>query len=123
MPEVRWSRRAEVKLRAIGPAVRAQLTSNAGKILHYIPPVVFKHDEGFEGDVMWHRGIACGMSSEELLAHEDDDGPWNYFFLYRPGRSGPEGRAPARYFEILDLRRISVADVGEQWEKMKGEAS
>lgn len=58
MPEVRWSRRAEAKLETIGPAARVQLTSNAGNILHYIPPVVFPHDEGFEGEVMWHRGIA-----------------------------------------------------------------
>ena len=117
MPEVRWSRKAEAKLRTIGPAVRVQLTSNAGSILHYIPPVVFPHDEGCEGEVMWHRAIACGMLSEELLAHEDEDGPWNYFFLYRPGRSDPEDLAPGRYFEILDLRRISIADVAEQWER------
>jgi hypothetical protein len=123
MPEVRWSRRAKAKLRTIDPAVRVQLTSNAGNILHYIPPVVFKHDEGFADEVMWHRAIPCGMLSEELLAHEDDDGPWNYFFLYRPGRSGPEDLTPGRYFEILDLHRISMADVAEQWEKMKGEAS
>ena len=103
--------------------MRIQLTSNAGNILHYIPPVVFEHDEGFAGEVMWHRGIQCGMLSEELLAHEDDDGPWNYFFLYRPGRSGPEDLAPGRYFEILDLRRISIADVAEQWEKIQGEMS
>lgn len=121
MPDVRWSREAEAKLMTIGPDVRARLTANAGEVLHYIPPIVFPHDEGLAGDVMWHRAIRCGMLSEELLAHEDDDGPWNYFFLYQPGRSDPGDPAPARYFEILDVRRISIADVAEQWEKMKGE--
>jgi hypothetical protein len=116
MPEVRWSRRAIAELMTIGLAVRAQLTTNARGVLHYIPPVVFPHDEGLAGDVMWHRGITCGMLSEELLAQEDDDGPWNYFFFYRPGRSGT-------YFEILDLRKITIADVAERWEKMKGELS
>jgi hypothetical protein len=123
MPGVRWSRRAKDKLGIIDPAVRDQLTSKAGEILHSIPPVLFPHDEGFEGEVMWHRGIACGLLSEELLAHEDDDGPWNYFFLYRPGRSGLRILARGRYFEILDLCRISIAAVAKQWEKMKGEAS
>jgi hypothetical protein len=121
MPEVRWSREAQATLRTIGLAVRDQLTANAGEVLHYIPPVLFPHDEGLEGDVMWHRGIVCGMLSEELLAREDDDGPWNYFFFYRPGRLGPGAPASGPYFEILDLRRINIADVAEQWEKMKGE--
>ena len=99
MPEVRWSRRAKAKLGTIDPATRDQLTSNAGKILHYIPPVLFPHDEGFEGEVMWHRGIPCGMLSEELLAQEDDDGPWNYFLLYTPrppdaGRTRPGQELP-----------------------------
>lgn len=122
MPEVRWSRRAEATLATIVPAVRDQLKRNAGDILHYIPPIVFPHDEGFAGTVMWHRGIACGMVSEELLAQEDDDGPWNYFFFYTPGRPGPDDPDPVRYFQILDLRGISIAEVAEQWGKIKGEA-
>jgi hypothetical protein len=113
MPGVRWSRRAKAKLGIIDPAVRDQLTSNAGEILHSIPPVLFPHDEGFEDEIMWHRGITCGLLSEELLAQEDDDGPWNYFLFYTPGRPGPED--PDRCFEVLDICR--VADVAEQWKK------
>jgi hypothetical protein len=93
---------------------------NAGNVLHYVPPVVFPHDEGFAGEVMWHRGIACGVLSEELLAQEDDDGAWNYFLLYVPGRPGPEDPDPSKYFEILDV--CSIAEVAERWKKMKGEA-
>ena len=96
MPEVRWSRLAEAKLGNIAPATRDQLTSNAGKILHSIPPVQFPHDEGFRGEVMWHRGIPCGMLSEELLAQEDHDGPWNYFLLYRPQPPDAEEPEPGQ---------------------------
>lgn len=121
MPEIRWSRRAKAKLENIDPAVRDQLTSTAGEILHYIPPIVFPHDEGFAGKVMWHRVIACGLLSEELLAQEDADGPWNYILFYTPGRPRPEDPAPYRYFEILDI--CGVAEIAEQWKKFKGEAS
>jgi hypothetical protein len=122
MPEVRWSRRAQAALETIDLVVRDQLTANAGEVLHYIPrSVLYPHDEGLEGDVMWHRGITCGIVSEELLAREDEDGPWNYFFFYRAGVFSPGGPAPRPYFEILALRRINVADVAEQWEKMRGE--
>ena len=128
MPGVHWSRRAKTKLEIIDPAVRDQLTSNAGEILHYMPPAVFPHDEGFEGEVMWHRGIPCGTLSQELLAQEDDDGPWNYFLFYTPWRPDPDPRIesdpdpdPVNYFEVLDI--IHVTEVADQWETMKGGAS
>ena len=120
MPEVRWSRLAEAKLGNIAPATRDQLTSNAGKILHSIPPVQFPHDEGFRGEVMWHRGIPCGMLSEELLAQEDDDGPWNYFLLYRPQPPDAEEPDPDRNFHVLDV--CSVAEIARRW-RNKGEES
>jgi hypothetical protein len=109
MPEVRWSRRAKAKLENIAPATRDQLTSDAGKILHDIPPILFPHDEGFEGDVMWHRGIPCGMLSEE----EDDDGPWNYFLLYTPQLPDAEKPDPDRNFQVLDI--CSIADITRRW--------
>jgi hypothetical protein len=121
MPGVRWSRKAEAKLGILNSAVQNQLISNAVEILHYIPPVVFPHDEGFTGKVMWHRGIACGLLSEELLAQEDDDGPWNYFLFYTPRRPGLNNPDLDDYFEILDV--YGVAEVAEQWRKMKGEPS
>lgn len=115
MPEVRWSRWAEAKLVNIAPATRDQLTGNAGKILHSIPPVRFPHDEGFEGGVMWHRGIPCGMLSEELLAQEDDDGPWNYFLLYTPRLLDAEAPDPDGNFQVLDV--CSVAEIARRWRK------
>lgn len=120
MPEVRWSRLAEAKLGNIAPATRDQLTSNAGKILHSIPPVQFPHDEGFRGEVMWHRGIPCGMLSEELLAQEDHDGPWNYFLLYRPQPPDAEEPDPVRNFHVLDV--CSVAEIARRW-RNQGEES
>jgi hypothetical protein len=113
MPEVRWSRRAKAKLENIAPATRDQLTSDAGKILHYIPPVLFPHDEGFAGEVMWHRGIACGMLSEDLLAQEDDDGPWNYFLLYTPQLPDVEEPDLDRKFQVLDI--CGIADIARRW--------
>jgi hypothetical protein len=118
MPGVHWSRRAKAKLESIDPAVRDRLTSNTGGILHDMPPAVFPHDEGFEGEVMWHRGIPCGAQSQELLAQEDDDGPWNYFLFYKSWRPGPGD--PDEYFEVLDI--CGIDDVAERWKKMEGEA-
>jgi hypothetical protein len=114
MPEIRWSQRAKAKLENFAPAIRDQLTSDAGKILHYIPPVLFPHDEGFAGEIMWHRGIACGMLAEDLLEQEDDnDGPWNYFLLYTARRPEPEEPDPDRSFQVLDIR--SIADISRRW--------
>lgn len=113
MPEVRWSRTAKAKLGTIDPATRDQLAGNAGKILHYIPPVLFPHDEGFEGEVMWHRGIPCGMLSEELLAQEDDEGPWRYFLLYRSEGTDAEEPDQDGNFEVLDI--CSIADIAKRW--------
>jgi hypothetical protein len=105
------------KLAIIDPAVRDQLTSNAAEFLHYMPPANFPYDEGFTGEVMWHRGIACGTQPQEPLAHEDDDGPWNYFLFYTPWRPGTEYPDLDKHFEVLDV--CGVADVAEQWKKIK----
>ncbi len=115
MPGVHWSGWAKAKLEIINPAVRDHLTSNAGKILHKIPPAFFPHDEGFEGEVMWHRGIPCGTLSQELLAQEDHDGPWNYFLFYTPWRPGPEDPDPDKDFEVLDI--CGIADIAKQWKR------
>lgn len=112
MPEVHWSRRAKAKLEIIDPVVRDQLTSNAGEILHHMPPAGSPHDEGFEGEIMWHRGIPCGTLSQGLLEQEGD-GPWNYFLFYR--RPVPEKPGPGRHFEVLDI--CSVADIAKRWRR------
>lgn len=113
MPEVSWSLTAKAKLGSIDPATRDQLTTNAGKILHYIPPVLFRDDEGFEGEIMWHRGIPCGMLSEELLEREDSEGPWRYFLLYTPRRPSAGKADLDTDFEVLDI--YSIADVARRW--------
>jgi hypothetical protein len=119
MPGVQWSRRAIAKLEVIDPSVRDQLTSNVAEILHDMPPAIFPYDEGFAGEVMWHRGIACGTLSQESLVQEDVDGPWNYFLFYTPWRPGAED--PDKRFEVLDV--CSIADLAERWRKMKRDSS
>lgn len=121
MPGVRWSRAAEAKLEIIDPTVRGQLTSTAGEILHYIPPVFFPHDEGFAGEVMWHRGIACGALPRGPLAQDDLDGPWNYFLFYTPRLPDTEDLDPGEYFEVMDI--CGIADVAGEWKKMGGGTS
>ena len=120
MPEVLWSRSAEARLESISPAAREQLISNAGKILHDITSADFPRDEGYAGTIMWHRGIPCGMLSEELLAQEDDDGPWNYFLLYTPQLPDAEVPDPDRNFQVLDV--CSVAEIARRW-RNEGEES
>ena len=108
MPEVHWSRRAKAKLKIIDPAVRDQLRENAATTLHHMPPVVFPDDEGFEGEIMWHRGIA----HESLYQQDDDDGPQNYFLFYLPWclhPGAPHLGAPDECLEILDI--YSIADI------------
>ena len=126
VPRVSWTPAAESDLQLVvdDPAVRDQLKLNAEMTLHEIKASAGRDrgSEGIAGEVMWHRGIPCGMLSEDLLAQEDDDGPWNYFFLYTPRHPDPENPASGSYFEILDLRSISIADIAGQWERMKGEA-
>jgi hypothetical protein len=113
MAAIRWSRRAQARLQTISPATREQLVSSAGKILHDIMSGDFPHDEGYAGEFMWHRGIPCGMLSEELLAQEDDDGPWNYFLIYAALPPAAEEPDPYQTFEVLDV--CSVAEVARRW--------
>jgi len=122
MPGVHWSHKARTRLEKMNSAVRDQLTSNAGTVLHDMPPVRFPYDEGRAGAIMWHRGITCGATPWELLPYEDDDGPWNYFLFYmswHPDPTDPESGS-GTYFEVLDV--CHIAEVAERWEKMIGEA-
>ena len=89
MPEVRWSREAKAKLGTHRPRRARPAHQQRGQDLALHPACPSSRmTRALKATVMWHRGIACGMLSEELLAQEDDDGPWNYFLFYRPGRSG-----------------------------------
>lgn len=117
-PRVFWSKRAETDLQVIvaDPVVRAQLKENAGEILHDMPPVVFPHDEGCEGEVMWHRGITQKQKRQIDAGElpEIGDGPWNYFFFYRKPDVG-------QGFEVLAI--CSIQHIAEQWVKMNREAA
>lgn len=113
MAGVRWSRWAETRLELISRATRDQLVSSAGKILHDMTPAHLRHDGGYVGEIMWHRGIPCGMVSEELLAQEDDDGPWNYFLFYVALPPQTDESDPYQTFEVVDV--CSVAEVARRW--------
>ena len=128
MPGVHWSRRARARLEIIDPVVRGQLTSNADKFLHDMPPANYRQDEGREGEIMWHRGITCGTAPTRLLSKEDDDGPWNYFLIYTQWRPDPDPQSDPDpdpqsdpdpvTFEVLDI--IHVSEVADRWETMEG---
>jgi hypothetical protein len=93
---VSWGNEAEAKLDSIAVAVADKLRRNAEEILHDIPPVAYKGDEGdFPDGSMWHSGAAHErLSEEDESSSEEDGGPQNYVFLYRRQHSNPE-------FEIL----------------------
>jgi hypothetical protein len=100
---VSWGNEAEAKLDSIALAVADELRRNAEEILHDIPPVAYKGDEGdFPDGSMWHSGAAHerlseedeSLSEEDESLSEEDGGPQNYVFLYRRQDSNPE-------FEIL----------------------
>lgn len=117
MPGVHWSRRATARLEIIDPAVRDQLTSNAGEVLHDMPPASYSQDEGREGEIMWHRAITCGAAPARPLPKEDDDGPWNYFLIYTQWRPDPRSEPDPVTFEVLDI--IHVTEVADRWETME----
>jgi len=115
VPRVSWTPAAESDLQLVvdDPAVRDQLKLNAEMTLHEIKASAGRDrgSEGIAGEVMWHRGIPCGMLSEDLLAQEDDDGPWDYIVFYR------RAAGPAE-FEVLAVRgRLQIAD--RIWEQVQ----
>jgi hypothetical protein len=98
MGRVSWSDQAKSDLQRIDPdTVRDQLKRNAEEILHYIPRrTAYPADEGADGRIMWHRGVAHGRYTEQ---EEQDNGPQNYFLFYRRRTTAPG-------FEILAVRSI-----------------
>jgi hypothetical protein len=113
MAAVRWSRPAVDRLESISPAMRDRLVGSAEKVLHDIRSDDFPQDEGCAGEIMWHRGIQCGMPSEELLAQEDDDGPWNYFLFYRALPPEAAAQDPNLVFEVLHV--CGVDELARRW--------
>ncbi len=84
-----WSDQAEADLQSIGPVVRDQLRRNAEEILHLIP--------------LWHRG-----DGHAPVFAEQDDGPQNYFLLYRERRQ--------EEFEVLAVR--SIRQMVSMWKQI-----
>lgn len=109
MADVSWSPEAEADLEVLvaDPAVRNQLRRNARRILHVISPVTAdRADEGFNGEIMWHRG----STSEDQSRPERADGPQNYFLFYRRQPDNDLG------FEVLAVR--SINQIASRWEQM-----
>ena len=103
MGRVSWSDQAETDLQSIQPAiVRGQLRSYAEENLHHIPPILYSADEGAYEEIMWHRAIGHERPMEQ-------DGPQNYFLLYREQARGSE-------FEILAV--CSLRQMASMWIQM-----
>jgi hypothetical protein len=113
---VSWTLEADANLRLVidDPAVRDQLKRNAEATLHEIEgsPGEDLRSEGFDGEVMWHRGWTHEQECRASWHPEQaDDGPWNYVLFYR------SAVGPAK-FEVLAVRnRLQIAD--RIWEQMQ----
>jgi hypothetical protein len=115
-PRVWWTPEAESELRLVvdDPAVRAQLKRNAEVTLHEIEASDSgdRRSEGFEGEVMWHRGWDHEQERRESWYPEQaDDGPWNYVLFYR------NAVVPAKFVVLAVRSRIPIAD--RIWELMQ----
>lgn len=115
MGRVSWSDQALVDLERVveDPAVREQLKRNAEEILRDIPLRAVSADEGFEGEIMWHRGITHEQESQAPAGwlSETPEGPqvWDYFLFYRERKRG-------QGFEVLAVR--STHQVASRWIQM-----
>jgi hypothetical protein len=104
-----WTPEAESDLRSVvdDPAVRTQLKRNAEMTLHEIETSDGgdRRSEGFEGEVMWHRGWDHEQECRESWYPERaDDGPWNYVIFYR------SAVVPANFVVLAVRSRIQIAD-------------
>jgi hypothetical protein len=113
---VSWTPQADFDLQVAvcEPAIRDQIKHNAETTLHEIDAFSAgdRRDEGFEGEILWHRGWT---HEQELraswLPEQADDGPWNYVLFYRRAVGLAE-------FEVLAVRgRIQIADC--IWEQVQ----
>ena len=116
VPRVSWTPEAESDLQLVvnDPAVRDQLKRNAEATLHEIEAFTSedRRAEGFEGEVMWHRGWT---HEQELraswLPEPANDGPWNYVLFYR------RALGPAEFVVLAVRSRIQIAD--RIWEQIR----
>jgi hypothetical protein len=87
--------------------VREQLKRNAEATLHEIEASAGEDrgDEGFEGEVMWHRGWTHEQERRASWHPEQaDDGPWNYVLFYRCAV------VPAKFVIVAVRSRLQIAD-------------
>lgn len=106
---VSWTPAAESDLQLVvdDPAVRDQLRRNAEVTLHEIEASAGgdRRSEGFEGEVMWHRGWDHEQERRESWHPElADDGPWNYVLFYQ------SAVVPAKFVVLAVRSRIQIAD-------------
>lgn len=116
VPRVWWTPEAESDLQLVvdDPALRDQLKRNAETTLHEIETSVGGdlRAEGFEGEVMWHRGWDHEQERRESWYPEQaDDGPWNYVLFYR------SAVVPAEFVVLAVRSRIQIG--GRIWELMQ----
>jgi hypothetical protein len=116
VPRVSWTPEADSDLQLVvnDAAVRDQLKRNAEATLHEIEASVGedRRAEGFEGEVMWHRGWTHEQERRASWHPEQaDDGPWNYVLFYR------SAVVPARFVVLAVRSRIQIAD--RIWERLQ----
>jgi hypothetical protein len=109
MPLVSWSPQAELGLQRVvaDPDVRDLLRQDVGQILHDVEENTMDH--GAADGVMWHRGTTHDQARQlEWSTEEADDGPWNYFLLYRLLANKPG-------YEVITV--ISIRQIAILWEQ------
>lgn len=138
---VSWSPAAIRELKRIRDrSVQEDLKRNAEETLHEIPERGDEYrqdhsdeyredrsdeyredhsaDEGRVGEIMWHRGWTHEQErqAERELEESTDDGPWNYFLIYRrvPGRRRSRSWPSAAF--------IRWPTAGGRWETRTGRA-
>lgn len=120
VPRVAWTPEADSDLQLIvkDPAVREEVKRNAEMTLHDIEAFSGqdRRSEGFEGEIMWHRGWNHKQERRaSWLPEQADEGPWNYVLFYRSAVGPAE-------FEVLAVRsRIQIAS--RIWEQLQNRSS
>lgn len=113
---VSWTPEADADLQLVvnDPAVRDQLKRNAEATLHEIEASAGeeRRAEGFEGEIMWHRGWTHEQERRAAWHPEQaDDGPWNYILFYR------SAVVPAKFVVLAVRSHLQIAD--RIWEQMQ----
>jgi ParE toxin of type II toxin-antitoxin system, parDE len=116
---VSWTPEADADLQSVvnDPAVRDQLKRNAEETLHEIAASADedRRAQGFEGEIMWHRGWTHEQERRASWHPEQaDDGPWNYVLFYR------SAVVPAKFVVLAVRSHLQIAD--RIWQQLQTEA-